>query len=328
MKGKAAMPTNPVHRTGFASLRKGGLNWDSLPLRLFVKGNAKFWNPADFDFSQDAEDFAAMNDDEKRLTLILAAQFMAGEESVTQDIHPFMSAMAAEGRLGDEMFLTQFAFEEAKHAEAFRLWFDAIGVQDDLHEFVNVSPEYRTIFYQELPESLHLLHQDPSPRAQIRASVTYNHVVEGTLALTGYYAWAKICNVHGILPGMRQIIKHIGDDERRHMAWGTFTCRRHVAADNQNWAVVDERMGELFQPALGLVVGSLEVFGGRPPFGLDIDDVTDYAADKAGRRLDSIASAVGRAVEEIDLDYSPIELEDQFAAEDTAHMTATSGHSH
>ena len=57
------MPTNPVHRTGFGSLRKGGLNWDSLPMRLFVKGNAKFWNPADFDFSQDAEDFAAMNDD-------------------------------------------------------------------------------------------------------------------------------------------------------------------------------------------------------------------------------------------------------------------------
>jgi ribonucleoside-diphosphate reductase beta chain len=319
------MPTNPVHRTGFSSLRKGGLNWDSLPVRLFVKGNTKFWNPADFDFSQDAADFAAMNDDEKRLTLMLASQFMAGEESVTQDIQPFMAAMAAEGRLGDEMFLTQFAFEEAKHAESFRLWFDAIGVHDDLHEFVNFCPEYRTIFYEELPESLHLLHQDPSPRAQIRASVTYNHVVEGVLALTGYYVWAKLCSAHGILPGMQQIIKHIGDDERRHMAWGTFTCRRHVAADNANWDVVDERMGELFQPALGLVATTVGAFDGPPPFGLDVDDVTDYAADKAGRRLDSIASAVGRPVEEIDLDYSPIELEDRFAAEDTAHMAATAG---
>jgi ribonucleoside-diphosphate reductase beta chain len=317
------MPTNPIHRTGFASLRKGGLNWDSLPMRLFTKGNARFWDPADFDFSQDAADFAVMNDDEKRMTLMLAAQFMAGEESVTQDIQPFMAAMAAEGRLGDEMFLTQFAFEEAKHAESFRLWFDAIGVQDDLHEFVTFCPEYQTIFYEELPESLHALYQDPSPRAQLRASVTYNHVVEGILALTGYYVWGKLCNAHGILPGMQQIIKHIGDDERRHMAWGTFTCRRHVAADTEHWDVVEQRMGELFQPALGLVAGTLGSFDGPPPFGLDIDDVTDYAADKAGRRLDSIASARGRAVEEIDLDYSPIELEDRFAAEDTANLTAT-----
>ena len=33
-------------RTGFDTLRSGGLNWDALPLRLFAKGNAKFWNPA------------------------------------------------------------------------------------------------------------------------------------------------------------------------------------------------------------------------------------------------------------------------------------------
>jgi ribonucleoside-diphosphate reductase beta chain len=266
-----------------------------------------------------------MNDDEKHLTLMLAARFMAGEESVAQDIQPFTAAMAAEGRLGDEMFLTQFTFEEAKHAEAFRLWFDAIGAQDDLHEFVHSSPDYRTIFYQELPESLHRLRDDPSPAAQIRASVTYNHVVEGILALTGYYVWSKVCNTHRILPGMQQIIKHIGGDERRHMAWGTFTCRRHVAADRQNWDVVEQRMGELFQPAIGLVAGSFEVFGGSPPFGLDPGDVTDYAADKAGRRLDSIASAVGRPVGEIDLDYSPIELEDQFANEDTAHIATASG---
>jgi ribonucleoside-diphosphate reductase beta chain len=320
------MSTNPAHRTGFASLRKGGLNWDSLPMRLFVKGNKKFWDPASFDFSKDATDFAAMSEDEKRITLMLAAQFMAGEESVAKDIQPFMAAMAAEGRLGDEMFLTQFAFEEAKHAEAFRLWFDAIGVQDDLHEFVNFCPGYQTIFYEELPESLHRLRDDPSPRAQIRASVTYNHVVEGTLALTGYYTWAKICNAHRILPGMQEIIRHIGDDERRHMAWGTFTCRRHVAADSENWEVVEQRMGELLGPAIGIVAANFEVFGGSPPFGLDPDDVTNYAADKAARRLDSIASAVGRAVEDIDLDYSPIELEDRFAAEDSANLTTTNDH--
>ena len=36
-------------RTHSGSLAAGGLNWDSLPLKLFAGGNAKFWNPADID---------------------------------------------------------------------------------------------------------------------------------------------------------------------------------------------------------------------------------------------------------------------------------------
>jgi ribonucleotide reductase beta subunit family protein with ferritin-like domain len=51
----------------------------------------------------------------------LCAQFIAGEEAVTQDIQPFMAAMRDEGRLADEMYLTQFAFEEAKHTQVFRM---------------------------------------------------------------------------------------------------------------------------------------------------------------------------------------------------------------
>jgi hypothetical protein len=48
----------------------------------------------------------------------------------------------------------------------------------------------------------------------------YNHVVEGMMALTGYYAWHKICVERGILPGMQELVRRIGDDERGHMAWG------------------------------------------------------------------------------------------------------------
>jgi len=95
-------------RTGFASLSRGGLDLDSFPMRLFAKGNARTWNPADIDFTQDARDIAAMTDEERWWTFSLAAQFMAGEESVTQDLQPFVAAMAAEGRFADEMYLTQF----------------------------------------------------------------------------------------------------------------------------------------------------------------------------------------------------------------------------
>ena len=118
-------------RTHSGSLAAGGLNWDSLPLKLFAGGNAKFWNPADIDFSRDRADWERLNVDERDFATRLCAQFIAGEEAVTEDIQPFMSAMREEGRLGDEMYLTQFAFEEAKHTQVFRLWLDAVGMTDD-----------------------------------------------------------------------------------------------------------------------------------------------------------------------------------------------------
>jgi ribonucleoside-diphosphate reductase beta chain len=308
-------------RTHSDSLAAGGLNWDSLPLKLFAGGNAKFWNPADIDFSRDRADWERLNDDERDFATRLCAQFIAGEEAVTEDIQPFMSAMREEGRLGDEMYLTQFAFEEAKHTQVFRLWLDAVGMTENLQTYLEPLPAYRTMFYEELPDCLNALSSDASPAAQIRASVTYNHVVEGMLALTGYYAWHKICVERGILPGMQELVRRIGDDERRHMAWGTFTCRRHVAADDANWGVFESRMNDLMPLALDATVQGFALFD-VPPFGLVQDEMMQYAADKGMRRFGTISSARGRPLAEIDLDYSPVQLEDTFAAEDEKALAA------
>src|SRR6201996_7753960 len=149
-------------RTHSGSIAAGGLNWDSLPLKLFAGGNAKFWDPADIDFSRDRADWDSLTDSERDYAIRLCAQFIAGEEAVTKDIQPFMSAMRAERRLGDEMYLTQFAFEEAKHVQVFRMWLDAVGVTDDLHGYLDPLPTYREIFYEELPACLGALSVDPS----------------------------------------------------------------------------------------------------------------------------------------------------------------------
>lgn len=312
--------TRPIRREGFATLGAGGLRWDAFPLRLFTKGNGKFWDPASIDFSADAADWTSFSEDEEESATRLVAQFVAGEEAVTQDIQPFMSAMAAEGRFGDEMYLSQFCFEEAKHAQGFRLWMDELGLDTDLHSVVDENPYYREIFYEQLPDSLQRLASDPSPRNQVLASVTYNHVVEGSLALTGYFAWQNICSSRNILPGMRTLISHIAEDERRHMAWGTFTCRRHVAADDSLWQVVNERMEELLPLALGMIQWDNDKYE-VPPFSGEDHGFVEYAANRANRRLRAIESARGRPVEDIDLDFSPAVLEDTFGDEDRAALS-------
>jgi ribonucleoside-diphosphate reductase beta chain len=308
-------------RTRLGSLGEGGLNWDSLPLKLFAGGNAKFWDPADIDFTQDREDWQSLSELERDWATRLCAEFIAGEEAVTEDIQPFMAAMRAEGRLGDEMYLTQFAYEEAKHTQVFRLWLDAVGITEDLHHYLDDLPSYRKIFYEELPESLATLTTDPSPAAQVRASATYNHVIEGMMALTGYYAWHKICVTRSILPGMQELVRRIGDDERRHMAWGTFTCRRHVAGDDANWAVFETRMNELIPLALANTQEAFALYD-EIPFNLEMDEFMQYATEKGMRRFGTISSARGRPVGEIDLDYSPLQLEDTFADEDAKSLAS------
>src|SRR6478672_6635359 len=278
-----------MSRTRSYSLAAGGLNWDSLPLKLFVGGNAKFWNPADIDFSRDRADWEALTELERDWAARLCAEFIAGEE--------------------------------AKHTQVFRMWLDAVGLTCDLQHYLDDLPNYQKIFHLELPESLDALSTDPSPAAQIRASATYNHVIEGMMALTGYYAWHRICVDRGILPGMQELVKRIGDDERRHMAWGTFTCRRHVAADDANWGVFETRMNELIPLALQNTEDAYALYD-EIPFNLAKDEIQQYATDKGMRRFGTISSARGRPVEEIDLDYSPLRLEDEFASEDQKALAA------
>jgi len=307
-----------VDRTSYGSIREGGLHFTSLPMRLFQKGNRMFWNPADIDMSREAEDWANLSDDEREMALRLAALFIAGEEAVTKDIQPFMGAMSREGRLEDEMYLTQFAFEEAKHVEAWRRWLDAVGAREDLNSWVDDNEGYRIIFHDILPNSLARLHTDSSPAAQVRAAVVYNQVVEGVLAMTGYHSWRRTAEDQGILPGVVEVVRLIGKDERRHMAWGTYTCRRHVAADPANWEVVQKTLDELLEPALSIIDATYKPYedtGRDIPFGLAKEELQGYATNQFASRLGVIEAAKGRSLAEIE-GVEEEELEDRLEGQD------------
>ena len=106
-----------------------GLDYDSVPWKLWEKSKKLFWDPADLDFSQDVLDWQAMTDDERQLVALSARGFMVGEEAVTLDIIPLLRCMSDLGRLEDTMYLSMFAMEEAKHTDMFRRWFDAVQLR-------------------------------------------------------------------------------------------------------------------------------------------------------------------------------------------------------
>jgi ribonucleoside-diphosphate reductase beta chain len=106
------------------------------------------------------------------------------------------------------------------------------------------------------------------------------------------------------------------------MAWGTFTCRRHVAADDANWAVFETRMNELIPLALRNTEEGFALYD-EIPFDLNMDEFMQYATDKGMRRFGTISSARGRPLADIDIDYSPLQLEDTFAVEDEKALAAS-----
>ena len=161
-----------VH-TEFLTTSAQGLNRDHPALKMFQKAKKLgVWDPATIDLTQDRADWQTFTDEQKDATLRLLSLFQAGEESVTLDLLPLIQVIAREGRLEEEMFLTSFLFEEAKHVEFInRFLTEVAGVRgEDLSRYH--SPSYRKIFYEALPQAMHRLTYDASPIAQAEASVT------------------------------------------------------------------------------------------------------------------------------------------------------------
>ncbi len=268
------------------------LDRSSLPMRLYEKARQYgTWDPGSIDMTRDRQDWQRLRDDEQELLLRLTAMFQAGEEAVTLDLLPLIMIIAREGRLEEEIFLTTFLADEAKHTDLFnRFLDDVVGEAGDLSRFH--LPNYRILFYEALPTALHALETDPSPAAQVRAAVTYNLIIEGVLAETGYHGYATILEGRGILPGQQQAVIHLKRDESRHIAYGLYLICRLIAADPSLYALAETTMNELLGPALGMISETFACYDpDAVPFDLKLETFTDFALNQFQHRLARIEQA-------------------------------------
>jgi ribonucleoside-diphosphate reductase beta chain len=277
-----------------------GLRHDLPPMRLWQKAKKLgIWNPSDIDFTQDKQDWQGLKANEQDYVLRLCSQFLAGEESVTLDLLPLIMAVAEEGRIEEEIYLTSFLWEEAKHVEGFRRFLDEVAQEyGDLTRFGNAA--YNKIMYEELPNAMHRLRTDTSVEAQIRASTTYNMVIEGVMAETGYYAFHKVLTRNNLMPGMQQFVANLKRDESRHIAFAIYFLSRLVAEHgDQAWNALEARMNEL----LPLVIESnnldRQVYGDDVSFDLDVNEFNDYATTQFQKRIERIQKARTQSLEEI-----------------------------
>jgi ribonucleoside-diphosphate reductase beta chain len=294
--------TSPVHES-FVTTSERGLRHDILPMRLYQKAKRLgIWDPNSIDFSQDVQDWQRFTDEEREAIISLTALFQAGEEGVTLDLLPLIMAIAREHRLEEEMFLTTFLWEEAKHTEFFRRFLDEVAHDSsDLSRYH--TPSYRTIFYEELPRTMNALLTDTSPEAQVRASVTYNMIIEGVLAETGYHSYYNMLERNNVMPGLRQGVGLLKRDESRHIAYGVFLISRLVAEHPELWEIVEQEMNRLLMLSLNLVnetfADTADLSPEEIPFGFQAQEYLDYATTQFTKRLSRIERARSQTLEQV-----------------------------
>ena len=288
-------------RTSFKTVTKG-LDFDSFPMKLWAKAKKYgIWDPAAIDFTQDKKDWDNLNHSEQLFIARVVTQFQAGEEAVTLDLLPLIMAVAKEGRLEEEMFLTSFLWEEAKHVEGFSRFIQEVIGEEMFAEARKdaLVPAYQTLFYEALPNALNALTTDASPENMARASVTYNMIIEGVLAETGYLTFNKVLEANNIMPGMVYFTAKLKQDESRHIAYGIFLLSRLISENGPSvWAAVEDQMQKMMVLAAAQVQQGNDLYD-TLPFGLEKDAFTAYAQDQFMKRFARIERARNQTLAEI-----------------------------
>ncbi|MEE9374362.1 MAG: R2-like ligand-binding oxidase [Saprospiraceae bacterium] len=291
-----------MKRTTYQTINGTGLNRDSFPMRLWEKAKIYgIWNPNDFDFAADKMDWDNLTANEKKGMMNTLAQFQAGEEAVTLDLLPLIMAIAKEGRLEEEMYLTSFLWEEAKHVDGFNRFLSEVVDIGSQNLESHLVPSYKTIFHEILPNSLHILNHDPSPVNIARASVTYNMIIEGTLAETGYFVFHETLYKNNIMPNMMKFIGKLKQDESRHIAYGLYLLARLISENgNEVWEAIQDQMNKLLPLVMKIIEETYEDFE-VIPFGINPDTFSIYAMGQFQKRMANLEKARKQSITEINM---------------------------
>jgi ribonucleotide reductase beta subunit family protein with ferritin-like domain len=191
---------------------------------LYARWERGNWSATEIDFSQDRIDWETkFTDEQRRSALWLYTLFFHGEDSVADNLSPYIDAAPLEEQ---KYFLATQQVDEARHAVFFhRFMHEVAGVGDGSLSggLRATAPQlnwgHRTVF-KRLDRMADELRRDHSPRKLAAAITLYHVVVEGTLAQPGQHIIEESLERMDLLPGFREGIRNVAIDEQRHIAFG------------------------------------------------------------------------------------------------------------
>jgi ribonucleotide reductase beta subunit family protein with ferritin-like domain len=203
-----------------ASSATDAISYDDLYAR-WERGN---WRATEIDFTQDAVDWRErLTAEQRRSALWLYALFFHGEDSVADNLSPYIDAAPLEEQ---KYFLTTQQVDEARHAVFFkRFMHEVVGAGDGtLAGGLSATADqitwgHRQVFSR-LDGMADELRGDRSGVKLAEAVTLYHVVVEASLAQPGQHMIERYLEEYDVLPGFREGMRNVSLDEQRHIGFG------------------------------------------------------------------------------------------------------------
>ncbi len=265
--------------------------------KLFMRWQRQQWSTEDFDFTEDAKQWAdpdLISQEEKDFILFGFSQFFLGEERVTVELLPF--AMGAPSHEA-QVFLTTQISDEAKHMVFFdRFYREVFGATaTDIRANLdtqrsNVNEQWEELFDGILHDCAERLRKDPNDfAALVRGITVYMIVIEGTLALTGARFIIRSLKDREWFPGFTAGFTAVNRDESRHVGFGVKFLADAIKADKANATIIEDTLKETLPIATLVFVppGTENPYDFQTPF-YHSSEVFEYSLKALTKKLAAI----------------------------------------
>jgi 1,2-phenylacetyl-CoA epoxidase catalytic subunit len=221
--------------------------------RRWEEGN---WRAYEIDLSEDRKGWEGLSEIQRRSALWTYSMFFYGEDSVTDNLSPYIDAAPKEEQ---KYFLATQQVDEARHAVFFHRFFrEVIGAGDSIASTLAYTRSqlgwgYRNVF-DRLDRMADELRSDRSLPKFAQAITLYHLVVEATLAQPGQHFIEDYFTKQGTLPGFSAGMHNVSRDEQRHIGFGVKVLSELVAESDECKAAIDEILMEVMPYSVAVFV--------------------------------------------------------------------------
>jgi ribonucleoside-diphosphate reductase beta chain len=265
------------------------------PQRLYDQWEHSHWAAQDVDLSRDPDQWAALEDGERRLLYWVLSSLMVAEERISTQ---FCGLVLAQDNEEEGSFLSTQLVDEVRHMQFYARYQDEViadpaAIGDHVRRAREVLGDpFRKIFDEALVTAHDRLRSDPRDReAKVDFVTIYHMVIEGTLGLTASHFLIDFLERRELLPGFVAGYSRIAADEQRHIAYGTEFLQRAVREEPAMAEVVRGRLRDLLPAVAESVAPPSE--GAWDVLGVEDGELGRFGVNALTRRLAIVGVSLG-----------------------------------
>jgi 1,2-phenylacetyl-CoA epoxidase catalytic subunit len=265
------------------------------------------WKATEIDFSEDRSGWASLSEIQRRSALWTYSMFFYGEDSVTENLSPYIDAAPREEQ---KYFLATQQVDEARHAVFFHRFFkEVIGVGgESLAETLASTHDhlgwgYRNVF-DRLDRMGEELRRDRSLPKFAQAIALYHMVVEATLAQPGQHFIEDYFTKAGTMPGFAEGMHNVSRDEQRHIGFGVKTLADCFRETDECKAAVVELLREVMPWSMSVFVPPRWDLEYTRCYGFELEDIYAFGM----RSVETKWKAAGYPINEMPRDVYPFDI--------------------